>query len=476
MNRRRFLKAAAGAAAAAAWPAPRRAAVAAPPAEKPNVVLVFADQWRAQAAGYAGDPNVRTPVLDRLAARSIRFTAAVSTCPVCSPYRASLLTGRYPLTHGVFLNDVCLSGDAVSLAQAFKAAGYRTGYIGKWHLDGHGRSAFIPRHRRQGFDFWRVLECTHDYNKSAYYGDENVKLFWDGYDAVAQTREAQAYLRAGAGKGPFLLLLSWGPPHNPYETAPAKYRRMYQPQELILRPNVPPDRAEATRRDLAGYYAHCSALDECLGRLWETLRDWGLEENTILVFTSDHGDMLGSQGMQRKQCPYDESILVPLLVHWPRLTREGRTVTAPIGAPDIMPTLLGLAEIGIPETVEGMDFSGHLRGGPAPADGGALVACYAPFGEWPRARGGREYRGVRTARHTYVRTLDGPRLLFDNQADPYQQQNLCNLPEHAALGSEMEALLRARLRKTRDEFRPAEAYIRQWRYVTDKTGTVPYTP
>ena len=380
MDRRRFLKTAGrAAAAAAAWPALSRAAAAAPPDARPNVVLVFADQWRAQAAGYAGDPNVRTPALDRLAARSVRFTTAVSNCPVCAPYRASLLTGRYPLTHGVFLNDVCLSADAVSLAQAFKGAGYRTAYVGKWHLDGHGRSAFIPPDRRQGFDFWRVLECTHDYNKSAYYGDENSKSFWQGYDAAAQTREAQGYLRAAAGKGPFLLVLSWGPPHNPYETAPQKYREMYRPEKLTLRPNVPPDRAGAARRDLAGYYAHCSALDDCVARLRETLRDWGLDENTIFVFTSDHGDMLGSQGMQRKQCPYDESILVPLLVHWPRLTREGHAVAAPIGAPDIMPTLLGLAGIEIPKTVEGTDFSGRLRGGPAPADGPA------PRG-WPSLR------------------------------------------------------------------------------------------
>jgi arylsulfatase A-like enzyme len=216
VKRRRFLRTVGCAAAATAvWPVVRSAAESATPDGKPNVVLAFADQWRAQATGYAGDPNVRTPALDRLAARSIRFTTAVSTCPVCSPYRASLMTGRYPLTHGVFLNDVCLSGGATSLAQAFGRAGYRTGYVGKWHLDGHGRSAFIPRQRRQGFDFWRVLECTHNYNRSPYYGDEDVKRFWDGYDAVAQTREAQGFIRQNAGKGPFLLVLSWGPPHNP---------------------------------------------------------------------------------------------------------------------------------------------------------------------------------------------------------------------------------------------------------------------
>jgi arylsulfatase A-like enzyme len=475
MKRRDLLKTAGGAAAAAIlWPGAARAAGAAA-GSKPNVVFVFADQWRAQATHYAGDPNVKTPRLDQLAARSVRLTTAVSTCPVCSPYRASLLTGRYPLTHGVLLNDVYLNTDAVSIAQAFGRAGYRTGYIGKWHVDGHGRSTFIPRERRQGFEFWRAMECTHNYNKSGYYADDDVPRQWQGYDAVAQTSEAQGYIRQHAGKEPFLLMLSWGPPHNPYETAPAEYKELYQPEALRLRPNVPEGSAASARRDLAGYYAHCSALDACVGLLWDTLRETGIEENTILVFTSDHGDMLYSQGEQRKQRPFDEAVRVPLLVHWPRLGDEGRDVATPIGTPDILPTLLGLAGIEIPPTVEGTDFSAHLAGAPAPAGSdAALIACYVPFGEWTRARGGREYRGVRTQRYTYVATLEGPWLLFDNQSDPYQQKNLCGDPAHAGVQKETEALLRRLLARTHDDFQPASVYIQKWHYTTDKNETVPY--
>jgi arylsulfatase A-like enzyme len=474
MNRREFLKTA-GAMAGAALVAPQlaRPAAAGAPGRKPNVVFVFADQWRAQAAGCAGDLNVRTPTVDRLAAEGLRFTTAVSTCPVCSPYRASLLTGRYPLTHGVFLNDVPLGTEAISIAKAFKGAGYRTAYIGKWHVDGHGRSAFIPPERRQGFEFWRAMECTHTYNRSFYYADENVKLLWDGYDAAAQTREAQGYIRQHAGKEPFLLMLSWGPPHNPYETAPEKYAQRYKPEDLALRPNVPPEAAARARKDLAGYCAHIAALDDCMADLWQTLRECGIEDETVFVFTSDHGDMLGSQGEQRKQRPYDEAALVPLIIHWPRLGK-GRTITAPIGTPDLMPTLLGLAGLDIPKTVEGNDFSGHLRGGPAPGDGAALFACYAPFGEWTRAAGGREYRGVRTMRHTYVCSLDGPWLLFDNEADPYQMKNLCGDPRHADLQKQLEELLQQKLRQTHDDFQPAKEYIAKWKYVTDKSGTVPY--
>ncbi len=131
--------------------------------KQPNIVFVFGDQWRAQATGYAGDPNVETPNLDALTGESVNFVNALAGCPVCSPYRASLLTGQFPLTHGVFVNDVCLSEESVSLADVYSAAGYDTAYIGKWHIDGHGRSSYIPPERRQGFDYWKVLECTHNY-------------------------------------------------------------------------------------------------------------------------------------------------------------------------------------------------------------------------------------------------------------------------------------------------------------------------
>jgi len=440
---------------------------------QPNIVFVFADQWRAQAAGYAGDPNVRSPHIDDLAGESVNFTNAVAGCPVCSPYRASLLTGRRPLTHGVFLNDVCLSNDAVSLAQACAGAGYDTAYIGKWHLDGHGRSNFIPRERRQGFDYWRVLECTHRYNDSWYYGDENVRLKWDGYDAIAQTRDAQEYVRNHDGDDPFLLMLSWGPPHAPYDTAPPEYREMYDPAKLVLRPNVP-QRCEArARENLAGYYAHVTALDDCVGDLRGTLKECGLDENTIFVLTSDHGDMLGSQGHAKKQRPWEESVRVPFLIRWPAgLGNQPQTIDAPIDSPDVMPTLLGLSEIDIPETVEGLDYSGHIHGGDDPGDGSALLTCPAPFGQWRRDQhSGREYRGVRTKRHTYVRDLDGPWLLYDNERDPYQLDNLCG---QAALRQELDATLQRKLRETNDDFGPAREYIDRWGYVTDHRGTVPY--
>lgn len=446
-------------------------------ATKPNVLIVIADQWRAQAFGFSGDPNAKTPNFDRLERESVNFTQAVSGMPVCSPTRASLLTGQRPLTHGIFLNDVPLATNAVTIAKVLKGEGYDTGCIGKWHVDGHGRSNFIPRERRQGFDYWKVLECTHAYNNSPYYADGPEKLIWDGYDAIAQTRDAQKYLESKAkSEKPFLLWMAWGPPHNPYETAPAKYKAMFPPEKVQLRGNVPEAFQENARKELAGYYAHCVALDDCMGDLLGTLKSTGLADNTIVVFTSDHGDMLRSLGQQRKQRPYEESARVPMLFRLPKaLGIAPRRVEGTINTEDVMPTLLSLCGVPIPKTVEGFDFTGYLRGGMDPSGGGAVIQCASPFGEFVRAQGGKEYRALRTARYTFARDLNGPWLLFDNQADPFQMTNLVGVAEHAALQARLDAQLKAKLAVARDEFLPGPEYIAKWGYKVDARGTVPYT-
>ncbi len=442
----------------------------------PNVVFVFADQWRAQATGYMGDPNAKTPHLDRLAGDSVNFVNAVSTCPVCTPYRASLITGQYADRHGAFLNDVCLSDTAVSIAQAYRHGGYQTAYIGKWHLDGHGRSAYIPQERRQGFEYWKVLECTHNYNKSYYFDDSPEKKLWPGYDAACQTQDACAYIRRHTGPHPFALFLSWGPPHNPYQTAPARHRALFDPATLVLPDNVPKEKEAEARRDLAGYYAHCHALDESIGQLLKTLDETGLSRNTLFVFTSDHGDMLYSQGEIRKQKPFDESIRVPFLMRCPGAAPgSGRTITAPIGTPDIMPTLLGLCGLTPPDSAQGADWSKVVRGMAPPPAEEALIACYTPFGEWTRARGGREFRGIRTERYTYVRTLDSPWLLYDNEKDPSQKHNRIDDPAYAERALELDERLKARLKSVGDRFLKGEEYIQQWGYTVDQSGTVPYT-
>lgn len=445
---------------------------------RPNLLFVFADQWRAQAAGYAGNRDVQTPHLDRLAAESVVYSQAVSNCPVCSPFRASLVTGQYPLTHGVFLNDLQLNTRAVSIAQAYRDAGYCTGYIGKWHLDGNGRSRYIPPERRQGFQYWKVLECTHNYNQSPYYaGSDQTKRVWPHYDAVAQTEDALGYLRTRASDDrPFALFLSWGPPHAPYRTGPKDLLETYDRKVLSLRQNIPAQDLKEAQKTTAGYYAHITALDACMGRLMDTLQSSGLDKNTIVVFTSDHGDMLHSRGMLKKQRPWDESIRIPLVLRCPTAWQnKHRTIAAPIGAPDMMPTLLGLSHIPIPASCEGQDLSREILGlEKPPSDRAALILCPSPFGQWARKAGGREYRGVRTSRYTYARDLKGPWLLYDNQTDPYQQDNLVGKPAFRSLQQALDEQLQDLLKQTGDGFRSGPELIQHCGYRVDKNETVGY--
>ena len=440
---------------------------------KPNIVYVLADQWRASAFGFAGDPNVKTPQLDRLAGQCVRFTNAVSVCPVCTPYRAALFTGRYPTTTGMFLNDLYLPDAELCMAEILKTAGYDTAYIGKWHLDGHGRFSYIPPERRQGFDYWKAAECDHDYNHSHYYaGTSPEKKYWPGYDAFAQTADARQYLRDHAKSDkPFLLVMAYGEPHFPHASAPPEYQQLYQPEKLVLAPNVAESRVEAARKELVGYYAHCSAIDHCVGELMDTLRETGLADHTLVVFTSDHGEMMGAHDISpmMKQWPYDEAAHVPFLLLDPRV--KARSVTTPIGTPDILPTLLGLVGVAVPASVEGENLAPVVTGsGPGP-DRAALMMCVSPF--IPKLK---EYRGIRTSGHTYVRNLAGPWLMFDDVKDPYQTHNLVGDPANAALQQQLDSRLQAALGKIGDNFQPAQYYLDRWGYDVHPPNSISYRP
>lgn len=444
---------------------------------RPNVIFVFADQLRSQALGYAGDTNVKTPNIDKLASESLNFRYAFSGMPVSTPYRGIMLTGQYPLTNGMFMNDIQLNPESESFGKIYKKAGYETGYIGKWHVNGNGRSNYIEKEHRQGFDYFKVLECTHSYLKSAYYDNDNrEKKFWKGYDAIAQTDDAIEYIKnMSKGEKPFILFLSWGSPHNPYNQVPNKYLKLYEDKDIKLRDNVPAKFAEAAKKDLRGYYAHITALDECIGKLQEAIKDCDIDDNTIFVFTSDHGDMHYSQGVLRKQKPYDESIGVPFLLKYPKLFGDkGKDVDVMIDAPDILPTLLGLSDISIPDCIDGQDLAPILTGKKSDDTEAVLISCITPFGEYSRVNGGKEYRGIRTREYTYVKDLNGPWLLFDNVKDKYQMNNLINNKKYKKVQEKLDRQLTKMLKERNDEFLPGEHYIKKWGYVVDKTGTVPY--
>ena len=445
--------------------------------QPPNIIYILVDQWRASAFGYAGDPNVNTPNIDRLAAESINFKNAVSVMPVCTPYRAALMTGRYPTSTGMFMNDLHLPATEYALGDALLDRGFTTAYIGKWHLDGHGRHVFIPPGRRRGFEYWKAAECDHNYNQSHYYtGNSDKKQFWEGYDTYAQTKDAQQYIAEQVGKDkPFALFISYGTPHFPYQAAPENLRKNYPLEDIILPENVPASMVDAAKKEAQGYYAHCEALDQSIGELLASLEALGISDNTLIVFTSDHGEMLGGHGVRprSKLIPLAESARVPMLLRFPPLHGNmGRVVETPITTPDISPTLFGMLNLSIPATYEGDDLSEVVSGNSEIEGHAVLYMQLVPWGV-----GGeydREYRAVKTSRYTYVRSLEGPWLLFDDTIDPLQMNNLIDNPDYENLVNDLDQRLWKLLAGLGDEFKPAQWYIDNWNLIQGPNGNIPY--
>ena len=467
-TRREFLKGAGAVAAGMALSA--LPVFAAEPRKKPNVIFVFADQLRAQALGCYGDKQARTPNIDRLASEGARFTNAISTWPVCSPFRAMLLTGRYPMSNGVVYNEYPIWDGQTCVADVFKAQGYATGYIGKWHLNG-GISDTLPG-RRLGFDYWmpaqaQMLTKTPD-----------GKQVWR---PEVQTDHAVQYIKDNKDK-PFCLFMSWNPPHDPY-IAPDRYMEQFPAAKMELRtndseralvdkeltkhpidPNTPQGRKRAewrkridsddgVRHNMQGYYAATHGLDMCIGRIMKTLDEAGIADDTILVFSSDHGDMLGSHRMSHKQEPFEESINIPFIVRYPRSAPKGAVTDALITPIDMMPTLLALAGAPCPKSVEGISVADAANGKRSDQQDSALIMKMQPGGNPWMINAATPWRGVRTKTHTYVRLEDGgPWILFDNKSDPYQMNNLVNDPAHKKLRDEMEAKMKVLLEKAHDPF------------------------
>ncbi len=453
LTRREFLKT--GICAAGLTAASASGFAVEPPQARPNILFVFADQLRYASLGCCGNPRVRTPNIDKLAAQGALLTNAISGFPLCTPYRAMLLTGRYCQSTGVPTNDVLLPQSRDSFANVLARQGYQTGYIGKWHLDGH-RRPYVPPERRQGFDYWVTENCNHSYfDTPTCFGDETQARPLKGYQPDAQTDLAVDYIGKHADK-PFFLCMSWGPPHNPY-VATKPYMSMYNPEGIKLAPNVEKD----PRADIAHYYAQISNLDYNIGRLMRALSDAGIADNTIFVFTSDHGDMLGAhgQGIAKKQRPWEESIHIPFMVRFPGRIARGSKPDVLLNTVDVMPTVLGLAGVRVPSAVEGTDVSPVLLGGKMTEPESVLIQDILPCSEAAKAFG--PWRGVRTKRHTYARFRDKGWVLYDNLADPYQLNNLIDKPEARTLQRDMEDRLQAWLKRTNDDFASAEEWQRR---------------
>lgn len=460
-----------------------------PPAKRPNLIYVFADQLRLQSCGYAGDESAHTPNIDRLAAQGVSFANAVSSTPVCAAYRASLFTGKHTTSHGMVINELRLSPNHECFGHVLSRAGYRTGYIGKWHLWakqlGHhydDRNGFIPPGPyRLGFDgFWAAYNFHHIYHNAFYYADEPKKIHYGGpevYEPDAQTDMAIAFVQKAAKQPePFALFLSWGTPHDPWgwRNAPKGFADRFRGVAFPKPPNYSATqdpyadawgtmgRGYLSRRQqyLRVYYAMTANLDWNLGRLVAALEEAGVADDTLLVFTSDHGEMFAAHGRRAKNIFYEEACRVPFLIRWPAAIRAGRTSDACLGTPDILPTLLSLMGLPIPKDAEGMDLSHSALGKKGPETEAALLQCTGATAAWTQ---GHEWRALRSKQFTYaIYRKDRSELLFDNLADPHQLSNLVADKRHADTLGHFRKRLQARMAELNDTFPASTWYRDHW--------------
>lgn len=408
------------------------------------------DQFRGMDIGVMGNAQVRTPAMDQLAADGALLRRTYANCPVCCPARGTLLTGKYAHHHGVDVNDAPLPDEQVTIAEILRSNGYRTGFVGKWHLEGGKRQpGFVPPGpRRQGFDFWAANICSHNYWNMHYFRDTPEPIRMPGYSARTFTEEAINFLEEDSDQ-PFCLFVQWGPPHNPY-VAPPEYMNLYDPDGIRMRPNWVDGIRNGSRRDVAGYYAAITFIDDEIGRLLEVIEAKGQTQDTIVLLTSDHGDMLGSQGTYLKRKPWEESIQVPGVIRYPAGITPADRSDLVFSQVDMTPTLLGLAGVEVPEDMDGADLSATLFDGPEkPSDEApesVYLQSYTPTeqSEFP------PWRGVRTARYTYARHENQPWLLYDNQTDEFQSENLVDKPEHVELRAELDKMTMDWFEKTGD--------------------------
>lgn len=483
IERRGFLRTTAGAVAACSLGGTQAFAAREIP-RRPNVVLVIADQLRRDVVGYNGDPLARTPNIDRLAAESVSFTQTVANTPVCAAFRASLQTGKYATSTGMVINELRMNPDHRCLGHVVTDAGYETSHIGKWHMWGKKLKGadrhFIPRGPyRLGWDgYWAAYDFAHQYYKAVYCTEEPVLLKAPGYEPDFQTDLAieriDAHLKSDA---PFFLTLAVGTPHDPWRKdnvpqknyeqlanvtfpLPGNFSDVADPYMDRLHDRVPEYR-DHYQEALRCYYAMIANLDENVGRLVDALKKRGVYDDTVFIFTSDHGEMFGSHGRVQKLTFYEEAARIPFLVKLPNSTRAGKTSGAMLSTVDMAPTVLGLLGLPIPDEMEGDDLSGVVLG-ESGASEPEFVYLQGP-GHTHLWEDGAEWRAIRDKRHTYaVYRRDGSELLFDNVADPLQQSNLIDDPKQRDVVETMRARLKAKREELSDPFETCTWHKGHW--------------
>ena len=482
----------------------------------PNVLVIMTDQQQATSLGLYGNPDVRTPNLERLAQEGLLYQHAYTAHPLCVPSRAAFWTGRWPHSTGVRTNEIPLPTHEIDWASLLLDRGYVGGLFGKNHvfradqLDrfatvweaGHGgpvprggtlvKSTPPPRGAMpQGW-----AQGQH----APRYGTRTLSEPPEQSTTALLADQCIAFLKArSTDRQPFLSWLSIPDPHEPYQAA-EPYASRYDPDRIVMPSwrddefaNKPerqqvfhelfgfarlPDRR--FREVRAMYYGMIQQIDDQLGRVFETLRVQGLADNTIVLFTSDHGDYAGEHRLLGKSNAfYDCLTRVPMILSWPGHLPAGETRDELVSLVDVMPTLLGLLGIDVPEAVQGQAMPGALPDAPP-----ARVAVFSEYGAgapavtladvhrlspeersgtgWPLLRQ-REAHGhgkmVRTARWKYVHDVTGEvDELYDLEADPWELENLAGRPEYATVIAEMQRHLTDWLLET-ENARPVPLYF-----------------
>ncbi|MFT7034094.1 MAG: arylsulfatase A-like enzyme [Cyclobacteriaceae bacterium] len=436
-------------------------------ASKPNILILMPDQFRSDMMGCAGQPDIITPNIDQLAGDGIRFTNAISGGPVCCPTRTTIQTGLYIHEHGITNNNLPMDTNHTTIAEILVDEGYATGFIGKWHLDGgkpkDGVGGYIPEgEQRQGWQGWHGYEKSHEFFEVWDFDENGKKVRLEEYDwePTWQTDKALEFIETNTKQDkPWCYYIAYGPPHNPFQ-CPKEYLDMYDPASLVLPPDVEntldPDELIEVRRLRQIYYGQVTAIDHEVGRLVNGLNKMKISENTIILFISDHGDILGSHAhevkeryikngksleyyLRTKGKPYITVMRTPLIVKWPNAIEPGRTNDVLVNSVDLAPTLIDLAGIKVPEKMSGHSMVGWGVGNDGPKQEALYTGLYT---------GKQAWRGVWGGRYLYS-NLDY-QVLYDHYTDPYETKNLFNDPEYKELQSEMQLKLEKLAEQTGD--------------------------
>lgn len=416
---------------------------------QPNIVFFLTDQQRYDSTGLGGNPLGLTPNFDRLAAAGTYLPVCITPQPVCGPARSCLQSGRFATATGCWRNGIPLPAGEARLAPALREAGYQTGYIGKWHLASGGPGA-VAHEERGGYEFWlaaNALEMVSDSYDTRLFDDQNREVRLPGYRADALTDAAIRFIHTNRD-APFFLFLSFLEPHhqNQYDNypAPAGYAEKYAGRW------TPPDLQAlggTSAQHLPGYWGMVKRLDECLGRVQDTLLSLGLEENTIVVFTSDHGCHFKTRNGEYKRSCHDASVRVPCGLWGGPFTGGGRIPNL-VSLLDLPPTLLEACHLSVPDAMQGRSMLPLIqRTGTGWTDEVFIQISEAEVG-----------RAIRTTRWKYAVSapdLDGSQVacsenycesaLYDLQSDPYELDNLIGLESHRAVSDELRSRLASHL-------------------------------